>query len=149
LSPDDCSQLGKCSVRSLPPNLPEQTPIEVRFRYEENGRLTVQVQVQGTGKQLQHEIMRENSLTQDQLDSWRKHVSGLEPIRQQPSAAPTAAPAHAAAPTAKPAARSAASASLPRPATKAVPQTPPKPPETDEIVFEELVAEALEMDEEK
>ena len=43
-SPDDCSQLGKCSVRNLPPDLPAQTPIEVRFRYEENGRLTVNVQ---------------------------------------------------------------------------------------------------------
>src|SRR6266850_340064 len=60
-SPDDCSQLGKCTVRHLPPDLPSQTPIEVRFRYEENGRLTVNVQVEGTTKQLQHEIQRENS----------------------------------------------------------------------------------------
>ena len=30
-SPDDCSQIGKCVVRDLPPNLPAQTPIEVRF----------------------------------------------------------------------------------------------------------------------
>ena len=46
-SPDDCSQIGKCSVRDLPQNLPAQTPIEVRFNYEENGRLTVMVMVQG------------------------------------------------------------------------------------------------------
>src|SRR6185436_15874926 len=83
LSPDDCSQLGKCSVRHLPPDLPMQTPIEVRFRYEENGRLTVSVRVEGSTKQLQHEITRENSLTQDQLDSWRKYVSGLAPVAQQ------------------------------------------------------------------
>ena len=79
LSPDDCSQLGKCSVRNLPPDLPMQTPIEVRFKYEENGRLTVNVQVEGTEKQLNHEITRENSLTQDQLDSWRKYISGVSP----------------------------------------------------------------------
>jgi molecular chaperone DnaK (HSP70) len=78
LSPDDCSQLGRCSVRELPADLPNQTPIEVRFKYEENGRLTVNVQVEGTKKQLQHEIQRENSLTQEQLDSWRKYVCGLE-----------------------------------------------------------------------
>jgi molecular chaperone DnaK len=83
LSPDDCSQLGKCSVRYLPADLPAQTPIEVRFRYEENGRLTVNVRVEGTTKQLEHEITRENSLTQDQLDSWRKYVSGLEPAASQ------------------------------------------------------------------
>lgn len=82
LSPDDCSQLGKCSVRDLPPDLPAQTAIEVRFRYEENGRLGVTVNVEGTKKELQHEITRENSLTQDQLDSWRRYISGLEPAAE-------------------------------------------------------------------
>src|SRR5215471_8639709 len=76
LSPDDCSQLGKCSVRNLPPDLPMQTPIDVRFRYEENGRLTVSVRVEGTDKNLEHEITRENSLTQEQLDSWRQYICG-------------------------------------------------------------------------
>src|SRR5436305_48878 len=79
LSPDDCSQLGKCSVRNLPPDLAMQTPIEVRFKYEENGRLTVNVLVEGTTRQLRHEIQRENTLTPEQLDSWRKHISGFDP----------------------------------------------------------------------
>jgi molecular chaperone DnaK len=78
-SPDDCSQIGKCTVRDLPAHLPAQTPIEVRFAYQENGRLVVQVQVAGTDKQLTHEITRENSLTKEQLDSWRKYISGVEP----------------------------------------------------------------------
>jgi molecular chaperone DnaK len=90
-SPDDCSQIGKCSVRDLPQNLPAQTPIEVRFRYHENGRLSIQVNVQGTDKQLTHEISRENSLTQDQLDSWRMYISGM----------PAPAPAEVAQPAAK------------------------------------------------
>ena len=76
-SPDDCSQIGKCSIRDLPADLPAQTPIEVRFRYEENGRLTVQVSVSGTDKELKHEIERENSLTADQLDSWRQYITGV------------------------------------------------------------------------
>ena len=79
-SPDDCSQIGKCSVRDLPHNLPAQTPIEVRFRYHENGRLAIQVNVQGTDKELHHEISRENSLTQDQLDSWRTYISGVAAV---------------------------------------------------------------------
>ena len=77
-SPDDCSQIGKCSVRALPPNLPIQTPIEVTFRYAENGRLTVVVDV--AGKRVAHEFQRENSLTQEQLDSWRQFISGLPPL---------------------------------------------------------------------
>ena len=74
-SPDDCSQIGKCVVRDLPKNLPAKTPIEVRFRYQENGRLTVMVTVAGTDKQLRHEINRENSLTKEQLDSWRDYIT--------------------------------------------------------------------------
>jgi molecular chaperone DnaK len=100
LSPDDCSQLGKCSVRNLPPDLPMQTPIEVRFRYEENGRLTVTVQVEGTHQPLQHEITRENSLTPDQLDSWRKYISGLPPAAPAPSATANRSAPRAASPAA-------------------------------------------------
>jgi molecular chaperone DnaK len=85
LTPDDCSQLGRCSVRDLPPDLPMRTPIEVRFHYEENGRLMVAVQVEGTGRQLVHEMTRENTLTQEQLDSWRKYVSGMEPAEEPSS----------------------------------------------------------------
>ena len=76
-NPDDCSQIGKCVIRDLPANLPGNTPIEVRFKYEENGRLTVKVAVEGTGKSLKHEITRENSLSQDQLDSWREYITGI------------------------------------------------------------------------
>ena len=81
-SPADCCQIGRCSVHDLPAGLPAKTPIEVGFRYLENGRLNVRVKVAGTNTQLEHEIMRENSLTRDQLNSWRKYVSGLPPLAQ-------------------------------------------------------------------
>lgn len=75
-SPDHCSPLGKCVVRDLPPSLPAQTPIEVKFRYGEDGRLKVEVRVEGTEAQLRHEITRENSLTPEQLDIWRRYIVG-------------------------------------------------------------------------
>jgi len=78
-SPEDCSYVGKCAVRDLPPNLPAQTPIEVRFLYEENGRLKVHVHVAGATQELQHEITRENSLSQEQLDAWRQFITGEAP----------------------------------------------------------------------
>ncbi len=53
---DECVQIGRCTVRDLPANLPSQTPIEVRFRYLDNGRLTVQVNVAGTNNWVQREI---------------------------------------------------------------------------------------------
>lgn len=81
-SPDDCAQIGRCAVRNLPTDLPAQTPIEIRFRYLENGRLTVTVRVAGSDVALKHEIIRENGLSRDQLNSWRKYVSGLPPLAQ-------------------------------------------------------------------
>ncbi|MCH8045943.1 MAG: Hsp70 family protein [Planctomycetes bacterium] len=74
--PDECLQIGKCVVRDLPPDLPPGTPIDVRFRYEENGRLTIVVTVGNNGTELRHEITRDNTLTQGQLDRWRKYIAG-------------------------------------------------------------------------
>jgi molecular chaperone DnaK len=84
-NPDDCSQIGKCTVHGLPQGLPSQTPIEVRFRYSENGRLTVTVTVENTDKHLKHEITRENSLTPEQLDSWRQYVLAVAASNHEPA----------------------------------------------------------------
>ncbi|MCA9148374.1 MAG: Hsp70 family protein [Planctomycetales bacterium] len=73
---DECVQIGRCTVRDLPEMLPAQTPIEVRFRYLENGRLTVLVNVQGTDRWAQREISRDHSLTPEQLETWRTFVTG-------------------------------------------------------------------------
>ena len=75
-SPEDCSQLGRCIVRDLPADLPAETPIEVRFSYAENGRLSIVVKVANTDVELKHEITRENSLSVEQLDSWREYILG-------------------------------------------------------------------------
>jgi molecular chaperone DnaK len=77
-SPDDCTQIGQCVVRDLPRGLPAQTPIDVVFEYQDNGRLTVHVSVGNTGATLQHEITRDNSLTPEQLDAWRQFITGEE-----------------------------------------------------------------------
>jgi molecular chaperone DnaK len=90
-NPEDCVQLGKCSVRDLPPNLPLKTPIEVKFRYEENGRLIVMVGVEGT-KPSRHELTRENTLSQEQLNAWRQYVTGIgaseAPVAANPAQQP-------------------------------------------------------------
>lgn len=76
-NPADCVSLGECIVDELPPNLPAQTPIEICFSYEENGRLCVLVKIQD--KVHTKELMRENSLSQQELDTWRKYVSQVPP----------------------------------------------------------------------
>jgi molecular chaperone DnaK len=84
-SPEDCSQVGKCVARDLPPDLAAQTPIEVRFAYEENGRLTIHVNVAGARRELKHEITRDNTMSQQQLDAWRLFVTGHAGREQVPS----------------------------------------------------------------
>lgn len=76
-SPDDCTYIGQCAVRDLPPNLPPGTPIEVRYDYEPNGRLQVRVSV--GGKAVVTEFTRENSLPKEHLDGWREYISHEPP----------------------------------------------------------------------
>ena len=77
LSPDDCSLIGRCSIWDLPDSLPTGTPIEVRFKYEENGRLGIKVKIGGSDRRsFKYELERPNSLTPEQLNSWREYISG-------------------------------------------------------------------------
>ncbi|MBN2477452.1 MAG: Hsp70 family protein [Pirellulales bacterium] len=78
-SADDCTQIGKCTVRDLPPNLPVQSPVDVLFHYEPNGRLKVHVTVPETDRQVKTEIVRENSLCKEHMDGWRRYICHLEP----------------------------------------------------------------------
>jgi molecular chaperone DnaK len=78
-NPDDCSQLGRCAIWDLPETLEIGTPIEVKFGYEENGRLKIKVKIGADGeKAFRYEIQRPNSLTKEQLDSWREYICGPE-----------------------------------------------------------------------
>lgn len=79
-NPDDCMHIGRCSVHKLPANLPAQTPVEVRFQYEENGRLSVRVRVAGIKGDVHHEITRENTMSREEIDQWRERVCGLPPV---------------------------------------------------------------------
>jgi molecular chaperone DnaK len=75
-SPDACTPLGTCVIRDLPPGLPARSPVDVEFRYGADGRLAVQVNVAGTDRKATQEITRDNSLSQAQLDEWRKKITG-------------------------------------------------------------------------
>ena len=78
-SADDCTPIGRCAVRQLPPNLPALYPVEVLFHYEPNGRLKVRVTVPDTDRQVATEIIRENSLSKEHMDEWRRHICGEPP----------------------------------------------------------------------
>ena len=81
-SAEDCTQIGRCSVSPLPPNLPAKSPVTVRFHYEANGRLKVRVAVPNSDRQHETEIVRENGLSKEHMDGWRKFICGLDPTDQ-------------------------------------------------------------------
>lgn len=76
-SPEDCSTIGSCSIWDLPEQLPVGTPIEVKFEYQENGRLKIKVKIGGQDRRaFRYQVNRPNSLTQEQLESWRDYICG-------------------------------------------------------------------------
>ncbi len=78
-SPDDCVQLGRCSIPKLPRHLPMGTPVDVLFDYRSDGRLGVHVTVADTDVRVEASITRENTLSKEHLDGWRSFISGAEP----------------------------------------------------------------------
>lgn len=68
--PDACIEVGTCVIRNLPPQLPAGWPVEVRYSYQENGRLLVTAKLGGHKAQVATEFIRDNSLSDDDLMLW-------------------------------------------------------------------------------
>lgn len=73
--PDACIEVGTCVIRGLPPNLPAGWPVEVRYTYQENGRLQVTAKLIGHGARVTTEFVRDNSLSDDDLMLWGQCVA--------------------------------------------------------------------------
>jgi molecular chaperone DnaK len=68
--PDACVQVGVATIRGLPPRLPAGWPVEVRYSYEENGRMQVTGKLMGHDAAVTVEFTRDNSLSDDDLMLW-------------------------------------------------------------------------------
>ncbi len=75
-NPDDCTTIGQCVIDTLPPDLPALSPVEVYYRYGEDGRLSVSVILPGTDTRIDQEIQRESGLTPEQIEAWKEWVEG-------------------------------------------------------------------------
>ncbi|MDO4583666.1 MAG: Hsp70 family protein [Planctomycetia bacterium] len=82
-SPENCTFIGSCKVRPLPPMLPAGTQIIVTFRYEPDGRLRVSVAIPSINTAITEEFTRENNLPKTLLDGWRQYISGESPTDYQ------------------------------------------------------------------
>jgi molecular chaperone DnaK len=72
--PEACTQVGVCTIKDLPPNLPEGWPVQVGYTYETNGRLQVTVQLKGQSAGVTTTFQRENSLADEELKLWSHYV---------------------------------------------------------------------------
>lgn len=73
--PEACIEVGTCVIRNLPPNLPAGWPVEVRYSYQENGRLQVAAKLLGHEAKVTTEFVRDNSLSPDDLMLWGQCLS--------------------------------------------------------------------------
>ena len=86
-SGNDATQIGRCIVSGLPPGLPADTPVEVTFQYESNGRLSVGARVPSVEKQAQLEIERAIGLSPDEIEHWTSRINSGFPTEPTDNAA--------------------------------------------------------------
>lgn len=73
--PEACIEVGRCVIRDLPRNLPAGWPVEVRYRYQENGQLEVTARLVGHEAQVTTEFVRDNSLSDTDLMLWSRRLA--------------------------------------------------------------------------
>ena len=73
-SGNNATQIGKCVVSKLMIGLPARTPIEVTFRYLDNGRLEVRAFLPTIGRDAVLTIERATGMPDDKLVAWMQAV---------------------------------------------------------------------------
>jgi len=72
--PEVCTEIGHCTIRDLPPDLPTGWPVQVSYTYQANGRLHVVARVKGHKAGVVADFERANSLPEDDLELWTQYV---------------------------------------------------------------------------
>ena len=66
--PDACVQIGDCRVTGLPEDLPQGSPVEVIYRFDESGRISVEAEEKTGGSSAKTEIERQGALDEAKID---------------------------------------------------------------------------------
>jgi molecular chaperone DnaK len=73
-SGEGSTEIGKCVVTDLPPELPRGTPVLVIFQYKSDGRLSVRAEVPDVQSQAHMVIDRTSGLTESEVEQWQAKV---------------------------------------------------------------------------
>jgi molecular chaperone DnaK len=74
-TPSECTPIGRTALRNLPPGLPAGWPVEITYEYETNGRLKVSAVVPGANREVNLQLEREGSLSDERLARWKQAIS--------------------------------------------------------------------------
>jgi molecular chaperone DnaK len=72
--PEACTEIGVCTIRHLPANLPRGWPIRVSYTYAANGQLHVVAKVKGHRAGAAADFERTNSLPREDLELWAHFI---------------------------------------------------------------------------
>ena len=72
--PEANTRVGSCVIRNLPPTLPEGWPVQVTYRYGENGQLEVIGRVKGYEAGIETTFVRDSGLPEGDLLLWAEYV---------------------------------------------------------------------------
>ncbi len=75
--PTACTQIGECVIANLPPGLPQGSPVEVTFRYDQSGRLHVRAIELTNNISAEVEIRRESGFTPTEIVKMADKVTEL------------------------------------------------------------------------
>jgi [protein-PII] uridylyltransferase len=73
----DEKEVGECVIRDLPPNLPAGWPVEVTYKYTEDGLLKVKAELVGHGAATSSDFVRDNNLPDDDLLLWAQMLEAV------------------------------------------------------------------------
>jgi molecular chaperone DnaK len=68
--PDACTQIGDFRVVDLPPNLPINSPVEVTYSYDANGRIHAEAKELTGNRKANTEIVRDMGLNESSVDAF-------------------------------------------------------------------------------
>ncbi|QDT09730.1 Hsp70 family protein [Planctomycetes bacterium K23_9] len=71
----NATNIGKCIVDNLPPELPKGTQVDVRFDYGQDGRLTVSATLPAVDRKVQMTLDRAAGLSDKQIESWKQRIA--------------------------------------------------------------------------
>jgi molecular chaperone DnaK len=75
--PGACTQIGECVIHNLPPGLPQGSPVEVTFRYDQSGRLHVKAVELTHQLVAEVQIERESGFDKDEIQALADKVDEL------------------------------------------------------------------------